>query len=302
MSTPANSSTARIGMLVSHLRQEEKMLLQAGRDRGYEITPIFDRKLVLDLSHDDPALSGLDFDVVLDRGVVHSRASYALRVLERYGIPTVNSPSATLLCDDKAYCTLALEAAGLETPRTMLAFDVDSAIEACNQIGYPAVIKPVVGSWGRLLARVNGPVQARTVFETKQDHGSFHHAIYYVQEFIEKPGRDIRAFVVDDRVVAASYRSSEHWITNTARGAQSTACPITPEIESIALRACAAVGAVLAGVDLIETPDGYSVVEVNTGGEFHGLITTTDVDIPGAIIDMVARIGQEHRERVLAAR
>jgi len=302
MSTLDNASAVKIGMLVSHLRQEEKLLLQAGRDRGYEITPIFDRKLVLDLSDRTAAESGLEFDVVLDRGVVHSRAAYALRVLERFGIPTVNSPSATLLCDDKAYCSLALEAAGLLTPRTLLAFDVDSALEACEQIGYPAVIKPVVGSWGRLLARVNGPVQARTIFETKQDHGSFHHAIYYVQEFIEKPGRDIRAFVVGDRVLAASYRSSEHWITNTARGASSAACPITPEIEAIALRACAAVGAVLAGVDLIETPHGFSVVEVNTGGEFHGLITTTNVDIPGEIVEMVARIGQGHRDRALAAR
>src|SRR4030095_8853161 len=114
--------------------------------------------------------------------------------------------------------------------------------------------------------------------------GSFHHAIFYVQEYVEKPDRDIRAYVVGDEVLAASYRTSEHWVTNAARGATSLPCPVTPEIEDLALRACAAVCARLAGVDLFETPDGLQVVEVNSGGEFRGLLTTTDVDIAAEIV------------------
>jgi [lysine-biosynthesis-protein LysW]---L-2-aminoadipate ligase len=274
-----------LGVLVSYLRPEEKAILAAARDRSIEVAPIFDRDIVLDLSATDAPESGLDFDVVLDRCVAHSRSGYTLRALRRWGIPTLNDAEAVRLCDDKAENSLALESAGIPTPRTLIAFDVASAIRACETVGYPAVLKPVTGSWGRLLARVNGPEQARAVLDQKKELGSFHHAIFYVQEYVEKPDRDIRAYVVGDRVLAASYRTAKHWVTNAARGAESVPCPITPDIEVLALRACSAVGARLAGVDLIETRDGLAVIEVNTGGEFKGLMSTTDVDIAGAIVD-----------------
>ncbi len=288
------TSLLRLGVLISYLRAEEKAILAAARERGIDVTPVFDRELILDLSSPDAPGSGFDFDVVLDRSVAHSRSGYTLRALRRWGVPTLNTAEAVRLCDDKAENSLVLEAAGIPSPRTLIAFDVDSAIRACETVGYPAVLKPVTGSWGRLLARVNGPEQARTILEQKRDLGSFHHAIFYVQEYIEKPGRDIRAYVVGDRVLAASYRSAQHWVTNAARGAQSAPCPITPDIEELALRSCAAVGARLAGVDLIETADGLKVVEVNTGGEFKGLMSTTDVDIAGAIVEEAvetARVG-----------
>ena len=284
-----SASGLRLGLLVSYLRAEEKAILQAARDRRITVTPLFDRELVLDLASPDAKGSGLDVDVVLDRCVAHSRSGYTLNVMKRWGIPTLNTADAVRLCDDKAENSLALEAAGVPTPRTMLAFDVESAVRACEIVGYPAVLKPVTGSWGRLLARVNGPEQARSILAQKKDLGSFHHAIFYVQEYIAKPDRDIRAYVVGDRVLAASYRTAKHWVTNAARGAESLPCPITPEIEEMALRACHAVGARLAGVDLIETPDGYSVIEVNTGGEFKGLMSTTEVDIAGAIVDEAVR-------------
>lgn len=284
----------RLGVLVSYLRSEEKAILASARQRGLAVSPIFDRELVLDLAAPNSAHTGLDFDVVLDRCVAHSRSGYTLSALKRWGVPTLNTAEAVRLCDDKAENSLVLEAAGIPTPRTLIAFDVDSAIKACEILGYPTVLKPVTGSWGRLLARVNGPDQARSILEQKKDLGSFHHAVFYVQEYIEKPDRDIRAYVVGDRVLAASYRTAKHWVTNAARGAASEPCPITPDIEDLALRACAAVGARLAGVDLIETQDGLVVIEVNTGGEFKGLMSTTDVDIAGAIVDEAvetARVG-----------
>ncbi len=283
---PATSSRpTRLGVLISYLRPEEKAILSAARDRGIDVAPIFDRDVILDLSSRHAPASGFDFDVVLDRCVAHSRSGYTLRALQRWGIPTLNNAEAVRLCDDKAENSLVLEAAGIPTPRTLIAFDVESAIRACESVGYPAVLKPVTGSWGRLLARANGPDQARAILEQKKDLGSFHHAIFYVQQYVEKPDRDIRAYVVGDRVLAASYRTAKHWVTNAARGAESVPCPVTPDIEDLALRACAAVGARLAGVDLIETRDGLAVIEVNTGGEFKGLMSTTDVDIAGAIVD-----------------
>jgi [lysine-biosynthesis-protein LysW]--L-2-aminoadipate ligase len=292
----ATGRPLRLGVLVSHLRQEEKLILQAARDRGLDVSPVFDRDLVLDFARPSAADAGLNYDVVLDRCVVHSRAAYALRVLERWGIPTLNRSAATTVCDDKALCSLALEAAEVPTPRTLLAFSIDSAIEACEQVGYPAVLKPVTGSWGRLLAKVNGPEQARAILEQKVELGSYVHSIFYVQQYVEKPGRDIRAYVVGERVLAASYRTSDHWITNAARGAVSIACPITPEIEELAWRACIAVGARLAGVDLIESPAGLMVVEVNTGGEFKGLLSTTDIDIAGEIVEEAVRVSAQRRE------
>jgi [lysine-biosynthesis-protein LysW]--L-2-aminoadipate ligase len=274
-----------IGLLITYLREEEKLILKAARERGIEITTILERKLVLDISAHTAAEAGMDVDVVLDRCVAHLPAGYALRIFERWGIPTINPAAATVICDDKALCSIALERAGVRTPRTLLAFSIESALEACEQIGYPAVLKPVTGSWGRLLTKVNGPEQAKIILGQKKELGSIHHSIFYVQEYLEKPGRDIRAFVIGDRVIAASYRTSEHWITNTARGATSVSCRVTPEIEEAALAACKAVGARWAGVDLIEMADGYTCVEVNTGGEFHGLMKTTDRDIAAEIVN-----------------
>ncbi|MDQ3043657.1 MAG: RimK family alpha-L-glutamate ligase, partial [Chloroflexota bacterium] len=209
-----------------------------------------------------------------------------------WGVPTLNHADAVAICDDKARGSLVLAAAGIPTPRTFLAYSVESAVRACEAVGYPAVLKPVTGSWGRLLARVNGPEQAASIMAQKTELGSFHHEIFYVQEYIEKPDRDIRAYVVGEKVLAASYRTAAHWITNAARGAVSAPCPVTAEIEDLALRACAAVGACLAGVDLIETADGLKIIEVNTGGEFRGLMTTTDVDIAAEIVTEAVRLAK----------
>jgi [lysine-biosynthesis-protein LysW]--L-2-aminoadipate ligase len=227
-----------IGLLITYLREEEKLILRAARARGLQITTLLERKLVLDMSALSAVDAGLDVDVVLDRCVAHLPAGYALRIFERWNIPTINPAAATAFCDDKALCSIALERAGVRTPRTLLAFSTESALEACEQIGYPAVLKPITGSWGRLLSKVNGPEQAKVILDQKKELGSMHHSIFYVQEYLEKPGRDIRAFVIGERVIAASYRTSEHWITNTARGATSVSCPVTPESEAAALSAC----------------------------------------------------------------
>jgi len=274
----------RLGVLVSYLRTEEKLILANARERGIEVTPLFDKDLVLNFTARSGAASKVDVDVVLDRCVAHARAGYAIRTFERWGIPTLNTAESVQICDDKALNSIALEEAGVPTPKTILAFSLESALEALEIVGYPAVMKPVSGSWGRLLAKVNGPEQAKAIIGQKLELGSVHHGVFYIQEFVPKPDRDIRAYVVGDKVLAASYRSSEHWVTNAARGATSMPCPITPEIEDLALRACGAVKARLAGVDLIETPNGLQIVEVNSGGEFRGLMSTTHVDIAAEIV------------------
>lgn len=283
------SAFPRIGLLISYLRPEEKAILAAARARGISITTLIDRDLVLDLNAPTAEASGLHVDVVLDRSVAHTKGLNTLRTMARCGVPTLNTAAAVELCDDKVATTLALAAAGVPTPRTFICYSIESALRAAEALRYPVVLKPVTGSWGRLLARINGPDQLRTILGQKTEHGGHQHEVIYLQEFIEKPGRDIRAYVVGGRVLAASYRSSEHWVTNAARGATSRPCPITPEIEDLALRACDAVGARLAGVDLFETGDGLSCVEVNSGGEFKGLQSTTEVDIAAEIVAEAVR-------------
>lgn len=245
-----------------------------------EVDRIHDRDLVFDLERPDfPRV-----DIVLDRGLIHSRAEYTLRLLESWGVPVVNSYNATRLCDNKFLTNMAMIENDVPTLRTMLAYTPESALRAIERLGYPVVLKPNTGSWGRLLAKINDREAAEAVLEHKEVLGSYHHSIFYVQEYVDKPGRDIRVFVVGDQAIAASYRSSEHWITNTARGGSSIACPITPVIEELALKAAKCVEAEIAGVDLVETKDGYKVIEINVGAEFHGLIETTDRDIADEIV------------------
>lgn len=275
----------RVGLLVSHLREEEKLLLAAGTRRGIEVVVLQDRSLILDLSNPSPPA----VDVVLDRCVAHTRGSCILRVFDRWGIPTINSSQAAAVCDDKVEMSVALALAGVPALRTAVAFSISSAQEIGERFGYPVVVKPTTGSWGRLLARANSPAALKTILEQKQQFGSPHHSIFYIQEYIEKPGRDIRAFVVGGEVIAASYRNAEHWITNVARGAHSTACPVTPELAEIAGHAVAAVGADIAGVDLVETDEGLKVIEVNGGAEFKGIRDTTSLSIADIILDHVTR-------------
>ena len=276
----------KIAVLCSRIRAEEKLLFEAFRRRGLDFDRIDDRELVLDLQQ--PALS---YDVVLERCLHHSRALYALRILNQWGVPTVNTYEVALTCGDKINTTTALIAAGVPSPRTLIAFTPESALEAIETLGYPVVLKPAVGSWGRLLAKISDRDAAEALLEHKDTLGSYQHAIFYVQEYVDKPARDIRSFVIGDETVCAIYRESSHWITNTARGGQARNCPVTPEIDRLSRAAAKAVGGGVLAVDLLEHPDGMVVSEVNYTMEFRNSIDTTGVDIPGRIIDYVLRVG-----------
>ncbi len=280
----------KVGMLLSRVRVEEKLLLEEFRKRGVSVERIDDREVIFELG--EPALM---CEVVLERSINHSRALSALRILNDWGVRTVNTHEVAAVCGNKLETSTALVRHGVPTPRTLVAFTPESALEAIERLGYPVVLKPPIGSWGRLVSLISDRYAAEAILEHKEILGSFHHSIFYIQEYVEKPGRDIRAFVVGDRVLAASYRGSEHWITNTARGGDSQPCPITPEIEQLALGSARAVGTDIAGVDLVETPDGLKVIEINVGAEFHGLIETTDLDIPGEIVDYLVQKARSGR-------
>ena len=281
-----------VGVLMSRVRVEEKLLLEQLERRGVRILRFDDREFTLDLHK-----PWQECDVVLERCINHLRALYTLRVLNDWGIPTVNTYQVASTCGDKLLTSSALAQAGVPIPRTILAYDHDSALAAIEEIGYPVVMKPAIGSWGRLLSRINDRDAAEAILEHKTTLGSFHHGAFYIQEYVNKPGRDIRSFVVGDETICAIYRDSPHWITNTARGGVATNCPVTPEINELSLRSARAVGGGVVAIDLLESENGILVNEVNYTMEFRNSIDTTGVNIPARIVDYVIEVGMAAHER-----
>jgi [lysine-biosynthesis-protein LysW]--L-2-aminoadipate ligase len=281
----------RIAILASRVRVEEKLLVEALQQRGVEYEIVDDGQLVFNLAQPDERWR--TYDAVLCRSVSQSRGLAVSYVLEHQGIAVYNSAQVTATCNDKLLTTLALLRAGIPTPTTLLAFEQQTAIAGIESLGYPAVLKPVTGSWGRLLARVNDRDAAEAVLEHQETLGGFQHHIHYIQEYIEKHQRDIRAFVVGDRTICAIYRTSEHWVTNTARGAVTSNCPVTPELNALCLRAAQAVGGGILAIDLFEDEQrGYLVNEINATMEFRNSIAPTGVNIPQEILEYVCgRVG-----------
>ncbi|MFN7037163.1 MAG: RimK family alpha-L-glutamate ligase, partial [Bellilinea sp.] len=197
----------KIGVLLSRVRVEEKWILEALEKRGIPHQRIDDREAVFDFDNPHP---WLEYDAVLERSISFARGLYAVQMLNSWGIPTVNMAHVAATCGDKLATSAALARAGVPQPRIKVAFTPESALQAIEELGYPVVLKPVVGSWGRLLAKINDRDAAEAILEHKETLGSYQHSIYYLQEYIQKPGRDIRAFVVGDQTVCAIYRTSSH--------------------------------------------------------------------------------------------
>ncbi len=295
MAVHHDHSGLTVGILLSRVRVEEKLLLTELERRGARVVRFDDRVLTLDLADPDHPLRGCD--VVLERAINHLRALYTLRILNDWGIPTVNTYDVANTCGDKILTSAALVRHGVPTPRTVVAYTPESALDAIEEMGYPVVLKPAVGSWGRLLSRVNDRDAAEAILEHKVTLGSFHHGAFYIQEYVRKPGRDIRSFVVGDETICAIYRDSPHWITNTARGGAASNCPVTQEIDTLSRAAAAAVGGGVVAVDLLESERGLLVNEVNYTMEFRNSIDTTGVDIPARIVDFVLDAAAANREQ-----
>lgn len=277
----------RIGMLCSRIRVEEKLLRDALAHRGLDVEIVDDRELTLTLAQ--PVRR---WDAVLERSISQTRGLAVTRVLESWGIPTINRLAVAATCASKLDTSAALVAAGVPTPATALAFTPEAALRAAEDLGYPVVLKPVTGSWGRLLAKINDRDAAEALFEHKALLGGPEHSVFYLQRHVDKPGRDIRSFVVGDEVICAIYRESEHWVTNTARGATTRDCPVDRTLRRLSLDAAAAVGGGVLAIDLLEDRDSLVVSEVNATMEFKNSIDVTGVDIPGLVADHVRAVAR----------
>ena len=276
------SKRLRIGVLYSRVRVEEKWIFASLERRGLDYERLDDRLVHFDLDDPEP---WRQYDIILERSISYTNGLYACRIFNIWGIPTVNTAAVAEACGDKLITTALLARAGVPQPHSRVAFTPESALETIEAMGYPVVLKPVIGSWGRLLAKINDRDSAEAILEHKAVLGSVQHSVFYIQQYIKKPGRDIRAVVVGDKVITAIYRKSAHWITNTARGGEGELCPVTPELEEVSLKAAQAVGGGVLAVDVIEDPErGMLVNEVNHTMEFHTVQPLSGIDIADTIV------------------
>jgi len=327
--------SVEIGLLYSRIRRDEKLLLSELRDRGHDVQKIDvrDTTFAVGAAGDSTAVGdGVDetddgtvngagdteqatdgaaalagCDVVLDRCLATSRSVYTTRFAEAYDVPVVNDPATARVCADKVETSLALADAGVPTPETRVAFDTESALAAVESFGYPCVLKPVVGSWGRLMAKLEGRAAAEAVLEHKATLGHYEHKVFYVQQFVAKPGRDLRVLVCGTEPVAAMSRAGDHWLTNAKQGADTAAFELDDRAAELATAAAEAVGGGLLGVDLMEVgaaedadaadsdedaadadadaESRYTVHEVNHTVEFKALNDAVDRDVPATVVD-----------------
>ncbi len=274
----------KLDILFDHMRWEEKALYNACQKKGLEFSLLDAEKLFFDLTAES-APSGIG-DVVLQRSVSHFRGLHASAALESYGIRVINSHSTSEVCGNKVLSTLLFKKHGIPTPKTYMAFTADSALDALGELGYPAIMKPVVGSWGRLVSLVNDRTSAKVAIEHREMMFPLYQ-IYYVQEMVKRPPRDLRVFVIGEDVPVAIYRVgvTGDWRTNTARGGKVERCPVTAEVRELALKAAEAAGGGIFGVDMMENDGSLVVHEINSTVEFKNTVPATGVDIPGMMVE-----------------
>lgn len=276
----------KLAIFHSTIRKEEKLIIESAEKRGINVRLIDIRREIL-----SPLRFQIDFDIALERSVSTVKGDYAISFLESLGVLVINNSKIARICEDKFLTSLLLSKAGVPCPRFALVFDLEKALEIVEELGgFPVVLKPPLGSWGRLLAKVNDRDSLEAIFEHKDVLGSPHQKAIYIQEYIKKPGRDMRVFIVGKEVICAVYRESEHWITNTARGARTRNCPLTEELIKICERIVEVMGEGLLAVDIFETEEGLKVNEVNHTMEFRNSEEPTGVSISGAIVDYCLKI------------
>ena len=277
-------------ILYDTIRWEEKALYEAAKKRGIKVNRIDCKSLSIDLNQAEE--SPYKDTVIIQRCVSYFKSVHSTAALEGLGAKIINSLHTATSCGNKLFAHMELQKAGIKTPRAISAFSEESAIAGLGALGYPAVIKPTIGSWGRLVALVRDKDAAKAVVEDRM-HMFPLYQIYYLEEFVNRPPRDIRAIVIGDKVVAAIYRYSINgeWKTNMALGGRAEICPITNELEDICIKATNAVAGNIVGVDLMESKEhGLMVHEINNTTEFRNTVSTTGVDIAGLIIDFSSKL------------
>ena len=285
--------TSSLSILYDNIRWEEKALYEAAKKRGIKVNNINCKDLSIGLNNERESSPYLN-KVIIQRCVSYFKSVHATAALEGLGAHIINSLRTATVCGNKLFAHMELQKAGVKTPKAFSAFSEESAIAALDNLGYPAVIKPTIGSWGRLIALLRDRDAANAVIEDRE-HMFPIYQVYYFEELVSRPPRDIRAIVIGDTVVAAIYRYSGpgEWKTNMALGGHAETCPLTNELEDICIKATKAVEGQIVGVDLMESREhGLIVHEINNTTEFRNTVRVTGVDIPGLMVDFASKIGK----------
>lgn len=280
----------KLAITFDRLRLEEKELQKEAVKAGCKSELIDVRKLSFNVT--GKKINNGFGDVVLQRCISYYRSIFLARILENFGIHVINSTKVSEACGNKLVTSMLLAKAGVPTPKTYVALDAESVFETAEKVGYPVVIKPFTGSWGRMVDIAKEPQTLGTIVEYRESMQSPVEHMYYIQEFVKRPPRDIRLIVAGDEVIASVYRNAPkgEWRTNVARGGTTTAFKLNKEIEDITLKAAKAVGGGILGVDAMETKDhGYTIHEVNNTVEFKGAQASTEDRIARKIVDYVIR-------------
>jgi [lysine-biosynthesis-protein LysW]--L-2-aminoadipate ligase len=276
---------SKICIVFDRLRTEEKMLEKEASDLGHDAV-MLDAKITQ--VNTDSKRKDFDFgDVVLERCVSYFRGLHFTASIEFMDVPVLNKFQVANQCGNKMFMTLLLKKHNVPTPKTYFSFSSESASENIERVGYPLVIKPVIGSWGRGVMQLKDKDTADALFEIRDITDSPHDRIFYLQELINRPPRDIRVITIGDEPIAAMYRkSSGGFKTNIALGADPELCEITKEIEDVATKASKAMGGGILGIDIMEDEKrGLVVHEVNNTVEFKGLARVSLRNIPKEMIE-----------------
>lgn len=278
-----NNNKPSFFILYDQLRWEEKSLIEAAKKKDIELEVINCRENSIDLDEDK---SNYRDDIILQRCVSYYNNLHSTAAFEGLGAKVINSLHTAIMCGNKLFTHMELLKSDIAIPKAFCAFSNQSAMSTLNKNGYPKVIKPVVGSWGRMIALLKDKEAAEAVIEDREHMYPLYH-VFYFEEFVKRPPRDIRSIVVGDRVVAAIYRYSgdNEWKTNMALGGKAEACKVTNEMEELCLKAARTMKGEILGVDLMESENGLLVHEVNNTTEFKNTVRVTGVDIPSLIID-----------------
>ena len=271
----------RIGITYTVIRPEEKMLRERAAERG-EVYLLHESELVFPRSY--------DVDVVIIRNMGYYKSLYLAKLFESMGIPTVNPWRVIVEAGDKLLSTVKLRGC-VKIPEWRAAFNEEASERAADEIGYPLVLKPIAGSWGRMLSKIDDDDALNAVLEHRKWMGNPLHRIYYMQRFVRKPGRDIRSYVIKGEYITAIYRYSEHWITNTARGGRAEPCG-DERVRELSLRAWECFGEGALAIDIFEEDGELFVNEMNPGMEFKNVVRVTGVDIPGKIVDYAVEVAR----------
>lgn len=284
----------RICIIYDKLRFEEKKIYNDIQQKGFDATLIDGKSLIFDT---ESSKSDSRFgDIILQRVISYNRGLHLTYCLEQIGLPVVNSFSASEICGNKLITSLILKKNNVPTPKTTFAFSTESARECMKKLGFPLVVKPIIGSWGRGVYQIKDQSMADMMLDSRQENDNSFSRIYYFQELIDRPSRDIRCIVIGDQIVASVFRysSENEWRTNVAVGGRTEVAPLTSELKEIVLKASNAIGGGILGVDLMEDKErGYLVHEVNNTVEFRGASAVCKSDIAGSMTDYLVKMSSK---------